>query len=196
MSNRVHVVVWGTNRPVAGALIVEPERVASARRGGAVLLPVDRDLLAGPFGWTKREYGPGVECPTPTPSRFCPIAIRIDPSRPFVHWAVELRDVSADGSSVPTDNPGAPSGSLRLGFDTSLPGTIAPQTSGGGAPIDVGRLVYADGGRNDPGFFATAIGVLRTSVSIEGLLGLSLYGAATGVRVRRVAVSVCSTEEP
>lgn len=195
MSNRVHVVVWGINRPVAGGLLDEQTRIEVARRGGAVLLPVDRDLLATPFGWTKREYGVGVDCPSPSPRRFCPIAIGIDPSRPFVHWAVELRDVSADGSSVPTDNHGAPSGTLRLGFDTSLRGTIAPETSAGGAAIDVSRLVYSDGGRHDPGFFATATGVLRASVSIEGLLGLSLYGAATGVRVRRIAVSVCSREE-
>jgi hypothetical protein len=187
-SATVHVVAWGPYRPVAGALLDDPNRVDAARRGDAVLLPLDRDLALSPLGWSKREYGSaGFDPPYPNPGRFCPVVVRADPSRSFVHWAVELRREISEDSSL--------SGVLRLGADTTLPGTIAPETGAQGSPIQVAALEWAERAE-ETGLFAVATGALRASVSIEGLLGLSLYGAATGVRVRRIAVSVCSREEP
>lgn len=190
----LHVVAWGPNRQVAGALIEEPERAAAARRGGAVLLRVDRarHVLAptnGASGWAKREFGhTGIRPPESVPSRFCPIAIWIDPSTPFVHWAVELMDVEPD--------PEMPGGTLRLAADTSQRGTIAPEAGSQGPVVGVSQLAWTEHGRDETGLFAVAQGVLRAQVSIEGLLGLSLYGAGTGFAVRRIAVSASASEEP
>lgn len=179
----VRVVAWGGGL-LPGTVLERHEHLAKARAQGAVLLPADADLIevptSGADGWAKREWGEGFEPSAHTPSRCCPIAVRIEPGRGFVHWAIQLMFVTRE----------APVGSLRLGFDTAQRGTIAPASQTSGPPIDLASTV-AEG---VPGMTRTFVGLLPADVRIDGLLGLSVYGAARGVRIRKVAVSVCSRE--
>lgn len=185
----VMVVAWGGDL-LPGTVLSRHEHIASARSKGAVLLLVDGDLIeqppSGADGWVKREFGEGVAPSAHVPSRCCPITIRIEPGRGFVHWAIELVFVGDGGAQ----------GTLRLGADTGQRGTIATATQAAGPAIDVGygwpqtaRLV-----EGAPGIVATFVGLLPVDVRVDGLLGLSVYGAARGVRIRKIAVSVCSLE--
>jgi hypothetical protein len=177
----VHVVAWGGDL-LPGTVLSRHEHVASARSKGAVLLPVDGDLIehppSGADGWAKREYGEGVAPSAHVPSRCCPITVRIEPGRGFVHWAIELAFVEGEHAQ----------GTLRLGSDTSQRGTVSTATQAAGPVIDV-EAVWGLAH-----LVQTVHGVLPVDVRIDGLLGLSIYGAARGVRIRKVAVSVCSRE--
>lgn len=181
----VYVAPWGLTDPgnfLPGAVFEASDTIARLRQIGRPLLPVDADLVeqppSGADGWACRSFGHGQAPSKHVPSRVCPIAIRIEPERRFVHWVVEL----AKGS-------GERAGSLRVGFDTTQRGTIAPAASAHGGPIDVAALSLDWEDET-----AIVLGVLPVDVRVEGMLGLALYGAATGVLVRRVAVSVCSSE--
>ncbi len=185
MSGIVFVEAWGPNPGSIWPTTTSSGRGSPGDR--AVLLPVDDDLidfpLSGADGWAKREFGSdGIRPSSHVPSRCCPIAIRADPGRGFVCWALLLRFPSGE----------AITGSLRVGPDTSQRGTIAPAARPHGPPVAL-LAAARDAARYREDTWPV-FGSLAIDLAEPGFVGLSVFGAATGVRISKIAVSICSRE--
>lgn len=166
------------NEPEGEILTGNAIGVAKAR--GAVLLPVELDLLrrGGASGWSKRSYGRGWRYNAVAAARGCPLVLHMTAGFPVVEWVARV--VADDPEGAPTNT----AGSLRLATDTAQAGAsasgLAPDTS----PVSIPAL-----GAPDAGGGWTIGGRARAMVTSDMLLALQLYGQIGGARVLWFAAS-------
>lgn len=157
--------------------ILSGNRIAVARSRGAVLLPIDVQLLrSGALGgYAKRAYGRGWSYDRHRPGRGCPMVLFASPAYPLIHWAVRLAQDPEGGRLE---------GHLRVAVDTAQAGARASGLTTDAGPLNVPTL----GDPDEHGGW-TWMGESKVTIPGEGLLGLQLFGALGGARVAWWAVS-------
>lgn len=178
--SRHAVIVYDPTDTEPEGEIITGNAIGVAKARGAVLLPVELDLLrrGGVSGWSKRSYGRGWRYDAVAAARGCPLALHVTAGFPIVEWVARLHADDPEGAPVNT------AGSLRLAADTAQAGAqaagLAPETS----PVAIPSL-----GPPDAQGGWTIGGRSRVMASSDMLLGLQLYGQIGGARVLWFAAS-------
>lgn len=157
--------------------LLSGQKLDVARSRGAVVLPVDPVLLrtGAMSGYAKRAYGRGWTYDANRPARGCPLILHADKGYPLLHWVVRL---------VPGEAGARRDGHLRVAMDTAQPGAVAAGLSPVEGPLNASTL----GDPDEHGGW-TWRGSSRVTLAGDQFLGLTLYGALSGLRVAWWAVS-------
>lgn len=169
----VRIVVWDpTGRWPEGTLLEGSSLLHVEKSRGAVLLPADADLCLGQdavAGYFRRGWGMGVAWTDRPAQRACSMLLRIVPERPWLHWCARVVPMHADGPP--------PRGRLHLVTNTGQMGGTAVRVSPMSEPQSL-----EDSPIDEHGGW-TLKGTSQLGMAGEGMLGLALYGAATGCAV-------------
>lgn len=183
MHTAVVVRGFGPGRKIGelvGELVEGRERIAEARRAGAVLLPIERERHAegGIAAYMRREWGAGVVVDNPAPHILCPMTMRVGPGERFVYWAASLLPIGdvVAGSIVFTQD-------YRVG-----PGTPSV-AHGKSSPIDVSEIEELRRGE------AIVGGRLSFSVFGPGVMTFGLWARGTGYKISWSACTHSAQEE-
>jgi len=177
------ILVWNPHEPgTDGVILNGPRHFAYAEANQLVTLPYDVELygqgLNALHGYSRRGWGSGYVLSIghggTLARRSCPLVTFIDTERKYLHWAARISPIKGE-SMV---------GTLRLTTDSTQRLTINAGLSSDASPIDVAALDSPD---RWGGYIIR--GKHQISSTIEGYLGLSLYGTARGIAVEWVAVT-------
>ena len=179
------IVVWdATGEYAEGEVVDDNRKVKLLAQGRAVVLPVDAEILGANAlaGYVRRSFGRGWVPDQYTPGRGAQLVFYSIPGRPMLHWCARI-GTAFERAFKPGDL--AARGSLKLMTDTSQRGIAL---AGGLVPVvEPPRLETLGSPDKDGGW--TLQGTSQFSAQHEGFIGLSLYGAASAVRVLWLAVS-------
>ncbi len=186
MNKQWIVVSDPTNDYLPGSLIDE-NKVRQLNSRGVTCLPVQTQLfkMSGVGGYAKREYGSGWPLDNLTPRMNCPLTMYCIRDFTAVHWAAritateELLEKIRGGMKL--------QGQFRLSSDSGQATPLHIGLSSDQKPIDVNALGMPDanGGWNIGG-------QSKMEVALAGHYGFALYGAAPGLRVLWVAISLAA----
>lgn len=169
------IVVADMNGKVPAGSMFEGHLADHLRQAGCIVLPVDPDLFErNPVsGYFERCWGPGWRWAGERPTRGCPMLLFVTTGVKFVHWAAR---------AVPTEEPQR--GVLRLTSHGAVQAAGVGGLSASAEAVNLATLGAPDehGGWNVGGQSAV-------SLSQDGYLSLSLYGACSGIKVLFTAVS-------
>lgn len=171
------IVVWDPSGKFPIGDIIEGDKAISLLHGhGGLTLPIEPHLLGrnAVSGYFRRDWGRGTPFTNMVGTRGCPMLIYVVPDFAVLNWAIRVEPI-----------PGAPEsrGTFRLTMHTGQVGTIS-----GGLAADGAVVEFADR-PIDPHGGVTIVGSSKLNCTMEGYLGLSIYGTAVGVRVLWSAVS-------
>ncbi len=165
-----------------GALIESERRANMLRSDGVVLLQCEPLLFSrsGVGGFYKRAWGSGIPLSNLQPKMIVPMTIFVSREFQQLHWCVRL--VKDDElKHIEQFN-----GLLRLSADNSQPGA---HVSGLGQPKKA--IALDDLGAPDANNGWTVFGMNEVRPDADGLMGLSFYGMAPGLRLVWAAISQC-----
>jgi hypothetical protein len=182
MPNMQRVVIWDEKCEYLEGEVVDGNKseALAARRAGVLSLDADLLTLNGSAGYAVRKFGKGWSFDPHMPKHGAPVALYVVPDRPLIHWLAKLVP-----SPAAFDAPAVqPRGNLRLNVDTSQRGIVSARVTSETPPVELSALSpqFETGGW-------LIGGTNRFASSIEGFLGLSLYGTAQHCRVAWLAVS-------
>lgn len=174
------VIVFDPTNTDPEGEIITGNAVGVARARGAVLLPIELDLLrrGGVSGWVKRSYGRGWRYDAVAAARGCPLVLHVTAGYPGIEWAARLQADDPAGAPVNT------AGSLRLAADTAQAGAQAAGISPDTSPVALPAL-----GAPDKQGGWTIGGRSRLMATSDMMVGLQLYGQIGGARVIWFAAS-------
>lgn len=178
-----HVVVWDPEGTYWEGAVVEEERSNELAARGVVSLPCvpENFGLAGFSGYAKRSWGSGYPLDAQS-STASPLAIFApgDPHR-SLHWAARLVSFA--------DAPETRTGQLRLAalsaYWTQNRGTVSEAGGASRNLVEIAKI-----GKPDEHGGWSVGGKARLDVPMPGFYGLGLYGAALGMRVAWLAVTL------
>lgn len=135
-------------------------------------LPIDPQLLRrnGAAGYTKREYGRGVAFVGNSSQRACQATLYVMPSHQAINWCAAIAPNRAHAHVK---------GRIRLANDPSQVNVIK---------AGIATAQYAEVDEEVDGQLVIS-GSSRFITSMEGFLGVSLYGTLSDARVLWLAVS-------
>jgi hypothetical protein len=159
-----------------GDLLDGEKALAKLHGNGGVTLPVEPRLLGrnGVSGYFRRDWGSGVRYENLVGTRGCPMVIYAMPDFPRIYWAIRAMPIPGAVESR---------GTFRLATHSGQYGTITGGLSADGASAEFAdQELDKDGG-------VTILGKAKLNCTMEGYLGLCVYGCAVGIRVLWSAVT-------
>lgn len=167
--NRI-VIFDPTGKYEEGRLVGGDKSIALLHGRGGVTLPVEPNLLGrnAVAGYFMRKWGGGATFDRMIGARACPMLLYAVPDYGTIYWAFRI---------MPIDGAVESHGSFKLAMHSGQVGTITGGLSADGVAHEVtDRTIDKHGGW-------TVIGTSKLNCSMEGYLGLSVYGVGIGVRV-------------
>ena len=171
------IVVWDpAGRFPEGKVLDGDKQLAILQNKGGVTLPVEPALLgrnacAGVF---MRKWGDGVVFDKMLGARGCPMMLYAVQDIGSIYWAIRVEPL-ADAHET--------KGSFKLALNSGQIGTITGGLASENRPADL-----IDAQPDKVGGW-TLLGSSRLNCTLEGYLGLSVYGVAVGARVVWSAVT-------
>lgn len=186
MATHYIIIADKTGKYRKGA-ILEAQNAHKLRSEGAILLPVEKDLLNinGASGYVERSWGSGVELPPFLNKAVCPVVLYVVAEHPVISFAVSLQATDAALRNF-KEKKVLPSGFIRLTTDNTQRGVSA-----GGLKTDGGSLFNFDQSFPAPdkdGCWHLQ-GTATLNLAGEGYYGFGLYGRSDGMKVQSFAVS-------
>lgn len=182
-----HVVLFDPSGKIPEGEIVDARRLEVARAMRVETLPLDLDMLRATAlgGYAKRSYGSGWRFDARRPGRGCPLVVYATQRMPTLVWTIRLVPAEGDGEVAEPR-----SGQLRVAVDTgqlgAMAATLRPETDS----LNLSALGDPD---EDGGWYCRGRGTM--TMQGDSLVGLMIYGMASGVRVSWWAASQVPTEQ-
>lgn len=182
MPNLAHVLVHSFEHLRTGHIINNARELAQLERAGAVVLPVDDDLVP-PLGSSSldgffiKSFGAGWLATKGSGERCCPMVLHVLPDRNNINWVARV---------IPSAGQRA-TGRLRLMADT----TQSAFTNSGLSQQEIPDLIESIPLDEDGGW--TLRGRSTISVTTSGVLAVAIHAVTRNARIQWSAVSLSSS---